>query len=641
MLKRIAYLGTIAVLLFSLSACDKKETIKEYNKDSQSVIEEYDSVDIEKNNINEGISFNETTNSLEKETKDLAAEKSNRILEKNKFLEKLGHDDYISSSDYEELDNLLNEIYKYLQKNMAKDEFEKLKQDEINWIKFKEKIKEGGDSWRGCTIKELEAKYTRERCYYLISLIDELKYNRSTTLVTLGTDIKIDSQVSDEDINEIIELLEELASNEQTIDIIYYYVDSINKDGNNFLVNIIRYGVKNDCIYSDYKTGEGGGYTGADFYCKINFDDKLSLKENCCKRLDEKRDVLPRYKLTISQESKTLKLVLKEKKYIKSTNVTKEEVEKLDELSRKIKEELSIRGIENFKIEEIASRIELESISKVQFDSIAKYRDDTGFWWMDYGYTLDIDGDNINDFIVKADYGTNGSGMLVFLKGLEDGTYESTTIVESSSYDMDFINYKGTIFEFRDYPGWGGKELNYYEVVLWKNGREAERKYIELKIQDYEITGEENVDSIYSEIVKKGEEGLEKSVEGLINGGYDLGTAEVLLSEDIFSSEKKYQCDINNDGVLEEYSKKIFFSSTWYHNDCVIYKLNLNEEYPINEGICLSFWVDKDKMGENIICIIDGMAEYDKELIGYKIKDSQCIEVFRIKRAPKIEVIVN
>ena len=69
--------------------------------------------------------------------------------------------------------------------------------------------------------------------------------------------------------------------------------------------------------------------------------------------------------------------------------------------------------------------------------------------------------------------------------------------------------------------------------------------------------------------------------------------------------------------------------------------MDLEKEFSINEGTCFSIWVDKDKSAENVICIIDGVAEYDKELIGYKIKDSQCVEVFRIKRQPKIEVVIN
>ena len=630
MLKKLACIGFSVMIMITLSGCKKENNINEYDKESNVNIVNFETNNSQKEFREEGNDFAESTEE----------NKNDRTLVKNDFLEKLvkiSHEfvNYSYLKNYDQLDELLNEIYVYLRNHMDKDEFEKLKQDEIKWIQLKENIKKVR-KYTGCSIEGMEAKYTVERCYYLISLIDELKYIKSTNLITLGPDIKIASKISDTDISEVIDLLEKLASSKQKVDVIYYYVDSITQNGDDFLVNTIQYGVDNDCIYADYKTGANDGYFGQDFYCKIKeFDDNLSLKQNYCKAIDEKRNDLPKYELTISKNSKTKKLELNQEKYINSSAVTNEEIKKLDELSKKIASELRINGTDNFEIAKIATLIQPVAISEEKFEELAKYRADAEWWGRDYGHrVIDIDGDGINDLIVQADYGTVGTCTLVLLKGLSDGTYETTTLKhETSIYGDEFVNYNGTTFEFRTYPGWGGKSLSNYAVVLWKNGREAETKYISLNVEEYEIMYDKEVNDIYSEIVKKG-------IEGLENEGYNLGSAEKLITDDL-SSKDIYQCDIDNDGVIEEYSKDFFWTSSWYNQDHVTYKLDLEKDFSINEGTCFSIWVDKDKNAENVICIIDGVAEYDKELIGYKIKDSQCVEVFRIKRQPKIEVVIN
>jgi len=57
MLKRMAYLSVVAVLLFSLSACGKKETIKEYNKDNNLSVQE-----TEKDSVNSDVAIENTSN---------------------------------------------------------------------------------------------------------------------------------------------------------------------------------------------------------------------------------------------------------------------------------------------------------------------------------------------------------------------------------------------------------------------------------------------------------------------------------------------------------------------------------------------------------------------------------------------------
>ena len=79
---------------------------------------------------------------------------------------------------FEKWDDLLNEVYQYLKESMPQDEFEQLRQDEIDWIKEKEAaIEAAGKEWEGGTGEPMARNmtgidYTRERCYELIDMID-------------------------------------------------------------------------------------------------------------------------------------------------------------------------------------------------------------------------------------------------------------------------------------------------------------------------------------------------------------------------------------------------------------------------------------------------------------------------------------
>ena len=78
---------------------------------------------------------------------------------------------------YEKWDKLLNNVYGYLKTTMSTGDFKKLQKEENDWIIEKENaIKNDSAPYAGDP-KETEIgystaiRYTRERCYYLISLI--------------------------------------------------------------------------------------------------------------------------------------------------------------------------------------------------------------------------------------------------------------------------------------------------------------------------------------------------------------------------------------------------------------------------------------------------------------------------------------
>lgn len=85
----------------------------------------------------------------------------------------------ITSEELNRWDKLLNKIYQYLKSIMIQTEFEDLQVDERNWVSRKEKdVKKFADE---CTlgsaavmeINSYESRITEERCYYLLSKLDE------------------------------------------------------------------------------------------------------------------------------------------------------------------------------------------------------------------------------------------------------------------------------------------------------------------------------------------------------------------------------------------------------------------------------------------------------------------------------------
>lgn len=78
----------------------------------------------------------------------------------------------------EKWDNLLNEVYQYLKEILSYSEFERLKEEELEWIKEKEAaIEEAAADWAGGSgepmVRNLTAiEWTKNRFNYLLSLID-------------------------------------------------------------------------------------------------------------------------------------------------------------------------------------------------------------------------------------------------------------------------------------------------------------------------------------------------------------------------------------------------------------------------------------------------------------------------------------
>lgn len=130
----------------------------------------------------------------ESENNSSSSNKSSSDAAKDKFLKKAAEiESYSDSLDYgmmnqheinrasadvyERWDKLLNEVYQYHKDTLPADEFEKLQEEEIEWVKEKElAIAEDAAEWGGGSGESMVrsgtgSKFTKERCYELIEMI--------------------------------------------------------------------------------------------------------------------------------------------------------------------------------------------------------------------------------------------------------------------------------------------------------------------------------------------------------------------------------------------------------------------------------------------------------------------------------------
>lgn len=183
----ICILGTCSLFLVGCSngASEKeKEANKEVN--SQTKIEKSN----DKSNKDEGVDTSKETES----GVDSSNESANTYLTKQIYLEKLNkleadlnislEEKYSGTTqqmieagyeEYKEWDNVLNEVYSELKKQLTEKEMDKLTEEELNWIKSRdEKSEAAANENKGGTIEPLNrvmslVTSTKERCYELVN----------------------------------------------------------------------------------------------------------------------------------------------------------------------------------------------------------------------------------------------------------------------------------------------------------------------------------------------------------------------------------------------------------------------------------------------------------------------------------------
>lgn len=255
----------------------------------------------------------------------------------------------------------------------------------------------------------------------------------------------------------------------------------------------------------------------------------------------------------------------------------------------------------------------------------------------------DIDNDGIDDVLIDYGYGSVGRNSTIFLKGLNNGDFEVTNFYDvwGGGLNPTIIEYKGTRFEYRTMRYWGEDEYRGY-LYLWKDGKQVAGKCIFMDTDNYKIEVEECKDEKYNVFTDK----YLTMLTGSDSDFYSMiGTAEKNL--DTTGNIYYGECDINNDGTLEKYSKYDWLTSVQHIKDHIRYEVNGDIYYFNSFGLDLQptdsiqgFWIEEDYLGENIVCFLYSIG-VDRKIEGYKFKENSYEKVFSLNKIANYKYVVE
>ncbi|MDE7208008.1 MAG: hypothetical protein K2N90_12790 [Lachnospiraceae bacterium] len=238
----------------------------------------------------------------------------------------------------------------------------------------------------------------------------------------------------------------------------------------------------------------------------------------------------------------------------------------------------------------------------------------------------DADNDGIRDIIVEKYYGNMSNFTdYDFFQGQKDGTYQRTYSYSSANERFDLLTYDGKRYLCRTSLRYGINES--VSLVCYEDGIVAETVDLFLAPKEYHVRLTECADENYKMLA---EEVLKNSVT--YKGTIDMYKKIDGNSEERSSAEQyQYRCDLNNDGVPEQYNKSIW-TGDWEYLDfsgegkgiaCV------RDAKKTVEGTPMMLWVEQ--FGEeNIINIISLTELDDFEITGFLINGKTYKRLYRI-----------
>lgn len=176
--------------------------------------------------------------------------------------------------------------------------------------------------------------------------------------------------------------------------------------------------------------------------------------------------------------------------------------------------------------------------------------------YIDYRMIMtDGDNDGIPDIVAKEYFGgTGGYTEYAFYQGQENGTYEKTCIYYSVEEVFRMISYNGKNYLCRMLTDRDKKQHSGISLICYADGVQAETRNLMFYPKTYDVRlgacAEEQYQPLAQEMLKNAVTYKEK-IDRYRNID---GSSE----EKTFEQKYEYQCDLNNDGVLELYDKSIW-----------------------------------------------------------------------------------
>ncbi|MCM1182761.1 MAG: hypothetical protein NC337_05250 [Roseburia sp.] len=244
----------------------------------------------------------------------------------------------------------------------------------------------------------------------------------------------------------------------------------------------------------------------------------------------------------------------------------------------------------------------------------------------------DGDNDGIEDIISEEYYGgTGGFTDYVFYKGNADGSYQRTDSIGSVREEFGIIDYEGKNYLCRTCYDYTKKIYNGIGLICYVDGSMVETVDLTLTAESYDVRPAECADEKYRPLAARIEADCLTYKEVIDEYQCIEGSAEEALSEE---EEWAYQCDLDNDGVAEQYDKSIWTPSNISTREWISFDWNdgsydlWNEIFDI-DGSPIMLWADAYGE-ENVVNVIYLTGLDDFEIRGFVIQGSEYQSVYRI-----------
>ncbi|MFG6370103.1 MAG: hypothetical protein K1W16_17120 [Lachnospiraceae bacterium] len=243
----------------------------------------------------------------------------------------------------------------------------------------------------------------------------------------------------------------------------------------------------------------------------------------------------------------------------------------------------------------------------------------------------DGDNDGIPDIIARESCGgSDGSVYFVFYQGQEDGTFQKTDAFGAMREEFCIISYKGKNYLFRTLFDYNKKIYNGLSITYYVEGKCVEEAVLMLVPKKDKITltecAQEKYKSYAEQIARESQlYRTQLEEEDSITGN----------SEQKLADYGKYQCDLNNDGVMDTYQKELWEPSSINICEYLYFDGDGEAIAPVKEmldsleGTPIMMWVDFVQ-GKNIINVISQTGIEDFTITGFLVQDSEYERLYEI-----------
>lgn len=256
--------------------------------------------------------------------------------------------------------------------------------------------------------------------------------------------------------------------------------------------------------------------------------------------------------------------------------------------------------------------------------------------------TADGDNDGIMDIIARESYGgSDGAVDFVFYQGQADGTFRRTDVYPTVRQEFGILAYDGGNYLFRTLFDYEKQIYNGISIMYYENGVCVERADLMLVPEQYETTLAYCTSEKYRAYAQQLATDSLTYKETYEDEANCLGTAEEKLS-----GYAEYQCDLNNDGVMDSYEKTLSYTSSI--NVCNHLHFEgggsaaemVNESLGTLEGTPVMMWVD-EAAGKNVVNVMSQTGLEDMAVTGFLFNGSSYRKLYEIRVDAAYGVTVN